>query len=61
MKVREKHPYDAPSLMVVSISSANMLAASNDAPEVHTTTEKASTEYGALVKDQNSNIWDENW
>lgn len=60
MNVRRKHPYDVPTLMVVSIASAKLFAASGD-PEVHTSTEKASTDYDALVKDKSTNVWDEEW
>ena len=38
-----------------------MLAASGD-PKVHTTGEKASTKYDALVKEDKSyNVWDDDW
>ena len=51
---------DAPAIIVVSIASANLFAVSED-PEVHTSTQKASTDYDALVKDQSTNVWDEEW
>ena len=62
MNIKKKLPYKEPALMVVCIASENVIAGSGDAPEVHTSSEKASNDYDALVKSQNSNsIWDENW
>ncbi len=55
-----KRPYLSPQLLAIALSSFEMLAASGDAPEVHTTTDKASTEHEALTK-ESKNIWDEDW
>lgn len=61
MKIKKKHPYEEPALMVVCVASVNVFAVSGT-PEVRTTSEKASTDCDALVKGQNSNdIWDEEW
>ena len=47
--------------MVVGTAPILMLAASGD-PEVHTTSEKASTDYDPLVKEnRHHNLWDDDW
>ena len=57
----DKRPYVAPAMLELHIISTQMLAASGD-PEVHTTSEKASTDYDALVKEDKSyNVWDDDW
>ena len=48
-------------MTVLRTAPMQMLAASGD-PEVHTTTEKASTSHEALVKEDKSySIWDDDW
>lgn len=59
MNVKEKHPYDAPTLMVVSIASAKLFASSGD-PEVKTSSTKVDPNAEALTKESNS-VWDEDW
>ena len=62
MKAVQKRPYEAPSLFIICLAPARMLANSGDDPKVYTTSEKASTDYDALVKGQNSTgIWDDEW
>lgn len=53
-----KRPYMIPQMLVVALSSTGMLAEST--PEVHTSSEKASTETEALTR-ESKNIWDEKW
>ena len=57
----QKRPYMMPQMLSVVISHIEMLAASNDAPEVHTSSDKASTGYEALTKEHSSSIWDNEW
>ena len=48
-------------MTVLRTAPMQMLAASGD-PEVHTTSEKASTGYEVLVKENKSyNVWDDDW
>ncbi len=57
----QKRPYLAPRLLTVQISSMQMISLSG-APEVYTTSEKASTDYDALVKEnKNNGVWDDEW
>ena len=61
MKIIQKKPYEAPALAIVRTAPMQMLAASGD-PEVHTTSDKASTGCEALVKEEKSyNVWDDDW
>jgi len=49
-------------MTVLRTAPMQMLAASGDTPEVHTTSEKASTDYNALVKEDKSyNVWNDDW
>ena len=50
-----------PQMLSVVISHIEMLAASDNAPLVHTSDEKASTDYEALTKEHSSSIWDNEW
>ena len=56
----QKRPYMMPQMLSVVISHTQMLAASGD-PEVHTSSDKASTDYQALTKESSSSIWDNEW
>ena len=56
----QKRPYMMPQMLSVVISHTQMLAASGD-PEVHTSRDKASTDYQALTKESSSSIWDNEW
>jgi hypothetical protein len=56
----QKRPYMMPQMLSVVISHTQMLAASGD-PEVHTSNDKASTDYQALTKESSSSIWDNEW
>ena len=48
-------------MTVLRTAPMQMLVASGD-PEVHTTGEKASTDYNALVKENKSyNVWNDDW
>ena len=47
-------------MTVLRTAPMQMLAASGD-PEVHTTTEKASTSHEALTKGNSYRIWDDDW
>ena len=61
MKSYQKKAYQEPCMTVLRTAPMQMLAASGD-PEVHTTTEKASTSHEALVKEDKSySIWDDDW
>ena len=61
MTAAQKRPYEAPRLMVVGTAPILMLAASGD-PEVYTTSEKASTDYDPLVKEnRHHTLWDDDW
>ena len=61
MKSYQKKAYQEPCMTVLRTAPMQMLAASGD-PEVHTTGEKASTNYDALVKEDKSyNVWDDDW
>ena len=57
----KKRPYMMPQMLSVVISHIEMLAASDNAPLVHTSDEKASTDYEALTKEHSSSIWDNEW
>ena len=57
----QKRPYMMPQMLSVVISHIEMLAASNDVPEVHTSNDKASTDYQALTKESSSDIWYNEW
>lgn len=57
----QKRPYMSPQLLTLVISHTQMLAASNDVLEVHTSNDKASTDYQALTKESSSSIWDDEW
>ena len=59
MKTIQKRPYEAPSMFILCLAPARMLANSDGAPDVYTTSEKASTDYDALVKE--NNIWGDDW
>ena len=62
MKIEQKRPYNEPCLTVLRTAPIMVLAASGDTPEVHTTSEKASTDYNALVKEDKSyNVWNDDW
>lgn len=62
MKSYQKKAYQEPCMTVLRTAPMQMLAASGDAPEVHTTSSKASMEYDALVKEDKSyNFWDDDW
>lgn len=62
LNTAQKRCYEAPSLFILCLAPARMLANSDGAPDVYTTSDKASTDYDALVKGQNNNgIWDEEW
>ena len=56
----QKRPYMMPQMLSVVISHTQMLAASGD-PVVHTSSDKASTDYQALTKESSSSIWDNEW
>lgn len=60
MKIIQKKPYEAPAQTIVRTASMQMLAVSGE-PEVHTTTEKVSTEHEALTKGNNYSVWDDDW
>lgn len=60
MKMR-KTTYKTPVLTVVCTAPMQMLAASGDTPEVHTTTEKVSTSHEALTRGYHHKIWDNDW
>ena len=61
MKAAQKRPYEAPALTCIYTTPMQMLAASGD-PEVHTTSSKVDTNYGALTKDDKSyDVWDDDW
>jgi len=55
----QKRPYVTPVLLEVPLTTTQMLAGSGD-PDVHTTSEKASTEYEVLTKESH-NIWNDEW
>ena len=61
MKSNQKKAYQEPSMTVLRTAPMQMLAASGDAPEVHTTDEKASTSHEALTKGNSYSIWDDDW
>ena len=46
--------------MVLHLAPIRMLAASGD-PVIRTTSNKADDEYDALVKQNDFNIWDDDW
>ena len=56
----QRRPYTTPRLLTLVISHTRMLAAS-DNPVVHTSSDKASTDYEALTKESSSSIWDNEW
>ena len=63
MKTIQKKAYQEPCMTVLHTAPMQMLAASGD-PEVQTTSEKASTDYDALVKGSsrsNYSVWDNDW
>ena len=61
MKSYQKKAYQEPCMMVLHTAPMQMLAGSGD-PEVHTTSDKASTGCEALVKEETSyNVWDDDW
>ena len=60
MKMRKK-PYKTPVMTVVCMAPMQMLAASDDTPEVHTTTETVSTSHEALTRGYDYNDWDNDW
>ena len=63
MKSYQKKEYQEPCMTVLRTAPMQMLAASGD-PEVQTTSEKASTDYDALVKGSsrsNYSVWDDDW
>lgn len=53
----QKRPYLAPELLCVHITSVKMLSSSD--PDVYTTSGKASKDYDALSKENNT--WDDEW
>lgn len=61
MMIEQKKPYNEPCLTVLRTAPIMMLAASGETPEVHTTSEKASTSHEALVKDNNYDVWSDDW
>jgi hypothetical protein len=63
MKSYQKKAYQEPCMTVLRTAPMQMLATSGD-PEVQTTSEKASTDYDALVKGSsrsNYSVWDDDW
>lgn len=56
----QKRSYMMPQMLSVVISHIEMLAASGD-PVVHTSSDKASTDYEALTKESSPDIWDNEW
>ena len=60
MKSNQKKAYQEPCMTVLRTAPIQMLAASGD-PEVHTTSDKASTSHEALTKVNSYSIWDDDW
>ncbi len=60
MKTIQKKPYTRPCLMVLRTAPMRMLAASGD-PVIRTTSSKVDVERAALVKQNDYNIWDDDW
>jgi len=52
----KRKTYVKPNLQVKSVLLLSILAGSN--PSVGTTSDKASTEYDALVREENEGFWD---
>jgi hypothetical protein len=60
MKTIQKKAYQEPCMTVLRTAPIQMLAGSD--PQVHTTTNKVSTDYDALVKeDKSGNFWYDDW
>lgn len=60
MKTIQKKAYNEPCLTVLRTAPIMMLAGSD--PQVHTSSQKASTDYAPLVKKGDDyNVWDEDW
>ena len=57
MNAAQKRRYVKPSLFSVCLAPFRMLADSD--PDVYKTSERARTEYGALVRGRGS--WDDDW
>lgn len=60
MKTVQKRPYKRPCLTVLRTAPMRMLAASGDL-EIRTTSSKVDVERAALVKQNDYNIWDDDW
>jgi len=63
MQAAQKRPYETPALLTIRVAPTQMLAVSGD-PKVQTTSEKASTDYDALVKGSSRSdysVWDDDW
>jgi hypothetical protein len=60
MNNNQKKIYNEPCLTVQHIVTFHMLSAS-DGFQVHTTSESVSTSHDALTKDNDYNVWDDDW